>query len=230
MKTESSGDPLKVIHKFRIVKHGLDKDEVYDFIAKLIEKNAEYAEKLQHVDSLRRLAERTLIEANRMAEQMKAETVLKAGEDAATILVGAEERAKLEAQIILAKAEKDYKEKVKEAEELTKRTMEQATVDAEQIKVKAGDEANRIVAEASVKLEELEKTIRASAEIEARGVVAKALQDAEVTRKNAEDEALLIKRKAEDLLSGARHTISEMKKRFKEIIVLFGEGEESVDG
>ncbi len=55
----SKGDASELWRqKFKIVKHGLDQTQVFSFISDLIDQNQELANKLEHVDSLKKLAEK----------------------------------------------------------------------------------------------------------------------------------------------------------------------------
>jgi len=58
---------------FRVVKDGLDESDVFSFLGGLIEQNQEFATKLEHVSSLRRLAERAVVQASKEASRIKQE-------------------------------------------------------------------------------------------------------------------------------------------------------------
>jgi len=134
METKSDGEmPLALGQKFRIVKHGFDKNEVFAFIVSLIDQNNEYAKKLQHLDSLRKLAENTVIEANKMAESIKVEIVEKAREEATAIIREAEKKAREEVERIIADAEKSSQETISAAEQRASDILKSAEGEAEQI-------------------------------------------------------------------------------------------------
>ena len=91
--------------KFKIVKDGLDQDEVFSFISNLMDQNNELAAKLEHIDSLKKLAEKTVIEADKQAENIKLEIQEQAKAEAASTIAEAEERAKAEAEKIIVDAQ-----------------------------------------------------------------------------------------------------------------------------
>ena len=225
MNTESHDDPQRIVQQFKWVKRGLDPDQVFDFIARLIQKNAEYAEKLEIVDSLKRLADITLIEAHKMAEQIKAEAALEAAQNAMVIAAELETEAKLQPQQIVAEAEKLGQAKIAAAEDLAKRIMDQAAADAERIRAEAGDEANKIVTNAYSEAEQLLNIMRALAEAEAGSIMIKAREDAEGTKGNAEKEALIMTQKARDILSRAMFTISQIENGLEDSFAPWGTGE-----
>jgi cell division initiation protein len=134
---------------FKIVKNGLDEDEIVSFLGGLIEQNTDLVAKLENLDSLNKLAENKVIEAQNEAERIRLET---------------EENAKAMASGIIAEAkeaaEKNARERIEDAER-----------SAEAIRATAEEEANRIKAEASQKAEELAIGIRATAQKEAQNAL-----------------------------------------------------------
>jgi cell division septum initiation protein DivIVA len=86
--------------QFQVVKMGLDADQVSDFIRVLLDRNSDLQSKLEHLHSLRRLAEKVVIRAEDQAEKMKQEAeeraqekLLLAEQRACEILRAAEEEA-----------------------------------------------------------------------------------------------------------------------------------------
>lgn len=79
--------------KFKIVKNGLDEAEVLSFVGGLMDEKNALASKLEHLHSLTKLAERTVIESNRQAQNMIREAEEKANAKAASIIAEAEEKA-----------------------------------------------------------------------------------------------------------------------------------------
>ena len=55
---------------FKLVRNGLDEDEIRSFVDSLIEQNASLLAKLEHLDSLKKLAEMTVIEAQKEADRV----------------------------------------------------------------------------------------------------------------------------------------------------------------
>jgi cell division septum initiation protein DivIVA len=86
-----TGDHVTEIcgQQFRVVKRGLDESEVADFISSLLEQNTDLQGRLQHLNSLRRLAEKVVIRAEDQAEKMRREAEERAQEK----LLLAEQRA-----------------------------------------------------------------------------------------------------------------------------------------
>ena len=134
---------------FKIVKNGLDEDEIVSFLSGLIEQNTDLVAKLEHMDSLNKLAENKVIEAQNEAERIKLEVEQNAKDTASAIIAEAREAA-----------EKNAQDKIEETERI-----------AETIKASAEGEANRIKAEASQKAEELAIEIRATAEKETQNAL-----------------------------------------------------------
>ncbi len=133
--------------EFTLVRHGLDEQEVFSFVRGLIDRNNEYAEKLDHLDSLVKLGENTIIEADEEAERIRAHaqgiaeeearaTVLRAEEDARAraerILADAEEEAALKADRIIAEADETAREKLAAAQELAQNIVKSAEDEARQ--------------------------------------------------------------------------------------------------
>ena len=127
--------------KFRIIKNGLDEREVFSFISSLIDQNNEYARKQEHLDSLIRLAENTVIEADKQAESIKIEAEEEASEKAKEIINQAEEQAKAEAEGIIAEAEKSSLDRIAASEHLAQDMIKAA-------EEKARAQAEKIVADA----------------------------------------------------------------------------------
>jgi vacuolar-type H+-ATPase subunit H len=136
---------------FKLVRNGLDEDEIRSFVDSLIEQNASLLAKLEHLDSLKKLAEMTVIEAQKEAESLRVEIEGNANTKAAAILAEATEAA-----------EKQVKERIKEA----KRYAEVINTGAEVIRAAAVEEANRLKAEAAQNAEELLREIRSSSKKE----------------------------------------------------------------
>ncbi len=88
-------------HKPGPVIDGLD-DNISSFINSLIDQNSELANKLEHIDSLKELADRTVLEARKEAESIKAE----AEQRAAEIIADAEKKAKVAARKVVNRAKK----------------------------------------------------------------------------------------------------------------------------
>jgi vacuolar-type H+-ATPase subunit H len=134
---------------FKIVRNGLDENEVVSFLGGLIQENADLVTKLENLDSLKKLAENAVIEAQNEAEGIKSKIEQNAKETASAIIAEAKEAA-----------EKNARERMEETER-----------SAETIKASAEEEANRIKVEARQKVEELALEIRATVQKEMQNVL-----------------------------------------------------------
>ena len=131
--------------QFSIVKNGLHEAEVSAFIGSLIDQNNDLANKLGHLHSLTRLAEKTVVEAEEQAKRINIETKRKAEARAITIITRAEEKAKAEAERIITeaqqRAEVSAQEKVALAEQqaqgIIRAAEEKAEAEAQRIRQEA---------------------------------------------------------------------------------------------
>jgi F0F1-type ATP synthase membrane subunit b/b' len=113
--------------EFRRVKHGLDEAQVTSFINEIIGQRDVLMQREEHLSSLSKLAEKTVAEADKLAEEIKAEAI---------------EQGKAEANAIIAKAEDEVQRMIEEkhAEILNVANEEAATIKAE-----AGREAQLLL-------------------------------------------------------------------------------------
>jgi vacuolar-type H+-ATPase subunit H len=152
---QTTSDKLKEIwgQKFRLVKNGLDEAEVTSFISTLTRQKNELADRLEHLSALTKLAESTVVEAEKQAESIKIQTKEEAKAQAASIIATAEEQAKSEGDKIIAeskqRAEEVAQTRVALAERQAEETIKNAEAKAEEAKRVAEEEASRIVAEAT---------------------------------------------------------------------------------
>ena len=153
--------------------------ELTAFVNSLIEQNAELAGKLESIDSLMELAEKTVIEAGREAEGIRAEAETEANARAAAIVARAVEKAKAAAQKVVARAK------------------EKAEAEARRIIAEAGQKAEQSLQERLSLAEQQAQEITKAAEEEGSRIIAEA-------REKAEEEALLIKKEAEQLLASSK--------------------------
>ena len=112
-------------HEFKKAAEGLDKAEVASFIAELMKKNEALLKRAEHLESLTKLAEKTIIEADDVAKQVQEE---------------AEEQAKAESKKILAEAEEQAQKVI---EEKKAEALARANREAEDIKNKAQQQAEK---------------------------------------------------------------------------------------
>ena len=109
--------------EFRRVENGLDEAQVASFINGLIKERDKLAQSQDHIASLNKLAEMTVVEADRLATQVKAE---------------AAEQAKAESTDIIDKAKEQAQQM---AEKKVAEAVEIANEKADAIKAKAKEEA-----------------------------------------------------------------------------------------
>ena len=178
MSTTNGRAKKSKVEEFVPAGDGLE-GELAAFVNSLIEQNAELAGKLESIDSLMELAEKTVIEAGREAEGIRAEAETEANARAAAIVARAVEKARAAAQKVIAKA-----------------------------KEKAEAETRRIIAEANQKAEQSLQERLSLAEQQAQEMLKAAEEQgsriiAEAQEK-AEEEALLIKKEAEQLPASSK--------------------------
>jgi len=97
-------------HEFKRVKNGLDEAQVIPFIKELINERDKLAQSQDHVASLSRLAERAIVEADKLATQIKTEAAEEAKAESAAIIDKAKEQARQMAEKKVAEAAKLAKE------------------------------------------------------------------------------------------------------------------------
>jgi len=91
-------------HEFKRVKNGLDEAQVTTFIDELIKERDELAQSQNHTVSLNRLAEMTVVEADKLATQIKAEATEQAKAESAAIIDKAKEQARQMSEKKIAEA------------------------------------------------------------------------------------------------------------------------------
>lgn len=116
-------------HEFSLAKNGLDETQIVSFVNELISERDLLLQRAEHLSTLTRLAEKTIVEADRLAEDIKKETI---------------DEAKTGAEAILAKAEEQSQQMIEE-----KRTeiITIATGEAEALKANAEREAELLIAQ-----------------------------------------------------------------------------------
>jgi len=79
--------------EFNRVKNGLDEAQIGSFIDELVKERDELAQSQHHTASLKKLAETTIVEADRLAKQIKAEASEQAKAESAAVIDKAGEQA-----------------------------------------------------------------------------------------------------------------------------------------
>jgi vacuolar-type H+-ATPase subunit H len=226
--------------KFKVVKNGLDEAEVFSFIGGLIDENNALATKLEHLDSLAKLAEKTVIEASKQAQSIKKEAEEKAKASAASIIAEAEEKARKDIERITSEGERkaiqSAQETIAAAEQQTQSMLTAAEEKAESIKTNANDEANKIVAEAKQSAvateqqaqkvlkaaEEKAESISTNANDETNRIIAEAQQNAMATEQQAQKMLKAAEEKAESTKANAEKKankiIAEAKEKAEDLV------------
>jgi vacuolar-type H+-ATPase subunit H len=230
--------------KFKTVKNGLDEAEVFSYINELVEQNKNLSNKLEHIDSLIRLAERTVIEADNESERIKKEIEENANAKAANIIAEAEKKAKTEANSVIVEAQRRAEQRTQEliaaAEQQAQSILKDTAGRAEKIESDANEEANNEIAEAEQKASSIEQqaqdtlksaqekavAIKSDADERAAGILSEAKEKADELLKlgtsNAEKEAQIIlkeaKEKAEQMLRKSKKVAeTEIKEKLKKV-------------
>lgn len=187
-------------HVFHKVQMGLNEEEVRSYIEELLTERDSLLQRQEHLSALSALAEKTIIEANSLSQQMKTKAVdqakieadkikVKAGQDAEQIF----NQKKVEADSLITEAEQEaeqiFKQKKAEADSLIKK----AEQDVEQISKQKKAEADNIIKKAEQDAEQIFKQKKA----EADSVTTKAKQEVEQILTQKRDEADKIIKKAE---------------------------------
>ena len=165
--------------EFNVVKNGLSEAQVVSFVNDLAKQHDVLIQRQEHLVALTTLAERTVSEADKLADEMKAEARKQAQEQVAKLLAEAESSAKSEASRLLSEAQLSAEKKAKEAEA---RALESADKLTGELKRAAESEAKRVIAEAEAKgrhiieIKEVEASAAASAQAEA--ILSRARQEA----------------------------------------------------
>ena len=204
--------------KFKIVKNGLDEAEVFSFIGGLIDQNNALASKLEHLDSLTKLAERTVIEASKQAQGTKKEAEEKANASAASIVAEAKDKARKEIDRIISEGEQKAKQsaekKITAAEQQAQSMLTAAAEKAKSIKTNADDGANRTIAEAkqnAIATEQQAQEILKAAEDKAESIKTDADNEANRIITEAKQNALAVEQQAQSMLAAAVEKAESIK-------------------
>ena len=215
--------------QFNIVKNGLDEAEVFSFISRLIEQNADLSRKLEHIDSLKKLAEKAVIQAAKQAQRIKSEAQEQASEEVETVVSQAREASQLESERIIAETESSAQAKLEESEQLAQQMLadaeEQAAEKAQMIisetEEKTRAESERIIAETMQMAESTAQERIASAEERASRIIKEAEEKADsVTSPAAEEANALLdeaKRKSESAEQLAQQIMAEAQEKAEAI-------------
>jgi len=142
-------------HEFKRVKNGLDEAQVASLINELIKERDKLAQSQDHVASLNRLAERGIVEADKLATQIKTEAAEQAKAESAAIVDKAKEQARQIAERKMAEAVELASEK---ANAIKSKAEEEAAILLENEKNRIrSDMRNLVNQQCGYLLEELER-------------------------------------------------------------------------
>jgi cell division septum initiation protein DivIVA len=151
--------------EFKRVKNGLDEAQVASFIDELIKERDKLAQSQNHIASLNRLAEMTIVEADKLATRIKTETTEQAKAESAAIVDKAKEQARQMAEKSIAEAVGLANEK---ANTIRAKAKEEATLLLENEKSKIRNELRSLVnQQCGYLLEELERLKQQAVAIQA---------------------------------------------------------------
>jgi cell division septum initiation protein DivIVA len=150
---------------FNRVKNGLDEAQVTSFIDELIKERDKLAQSQNHIASLNRLAEMAVVEADKLATQIKTEAAEQAKAESAAIIDKAKEQARQMTEKKLADAVELANEK---ANAIKAKAEEEATLLLENEKNKIRNELHNLVNQQfGYMLEELEHLKQQTAAVQA---------------------------------------------------------------
>jgi len=143
--------------EFHIVPHGLDEEEVASFVDRLLAEARKNKEEQDRQASLIRLAEQTVVEADKLAESIKKQASQEAQEETAKIISASEQRAREQAERLIKRTEREVSAKSSEALTIAKKEAEEivaaARREAEDALKAARDKVPGIESEAKLEAE-----------------------------------------------------------------------------
>jgi vacuolar-type H+-ATPase subunit E/Vma4 len=161
--------------EFNLVKLGLSEPQVVSFVDDLTRQHDALARRHDHLAALTTLAERTVIEAEKLAGEIREDARKLAGNEASKIVAQAQASAESQKETILAEAKT-------RAEKLAREKEDQALASADKIvnelKRSAEAEAKRIVSGAESKGRHIMEQKEAEASQQAAAVLLRAQQEA----------------------------------------------------
>jgi hypothetical protein len=162
---KKDGDVVLGGREFKRVKNGLDEAQVASFIDELTKERDKLAQSQDHITSLNRLAEMRVVEADKLAAQIKTEAAEQAKADSAAIIDKAKEQARQLAEQKIAEAVEIANEK---ANAIKAKAEEDAALLLENQKSKIRSELHNLVNQQfGYMLEELEGLKRQAAAVQA---------------------------------------------------------------
>jgi hypothetical protein len=151
--------------EFKRVKNGLDEAQVASFIDELIKERDKLAQSQEHIASLNRLAEMSVVEADKLAAQIKTEAAEQAKAESAAIIDKAKEQARQMSERKIAEAVQTANE---QADAIKAKAEEEAVLLLENQKNKIrGELRNLVNQQFGYMLEEMESLKRQAAAVQA---------------------------------------------------------------
>jgi len=167
MSNNAKKDDVVVLggREFNRVKNGLDEAPVASFIDELTKERDKLAQSQDHIASLNRLAEMTVVEADKMATQVKAEAAEQAKAESTAIIDKAKEQARQMAEQKIAEAVEIANEK---ANAINAKAEEEAALLLENERTKIRGELHNLVNQQfGYMLEEMENLKKQAAAVQA---------------------------------------------------------------
>jgi vacuolar-type H+-ATPase subunit H len=161
--------------EFNLVKNGLSEAQVVSFVNDLTKQHDTLLQRQDHLTALNTLAERTVIEAEKLAAEIREDARRLAAGDAAKIIAQAEASAESQTNAVMAEA-------MARAEKLAREKEDQALASADKIvnelKKSAEAEAKRIIGGAESRGRHLIEQNEAEASKQAAAILVRAQQEA----------------------------------------------------
>jgi cell division septum initiation protein DivIVA len=161
--------------KFTVASEGLAEEEVVAFVNGLMEKMEESAKAQEQQSSLLKLAEQTVIEADRLAERIKEDARKSASTEAEKVLAAAEEKAQEQVKKLLQKAEREAAERssaaIAEAQREAQELLRKAQKEAQEVLQSARDQAAAIHSDARLEAEFIVRRVSAQVAEEIRSAM-----------------------------------------------------------
>lgn len=143
--------------EFHVVADGLSEEEVVSYVEKLKDEARKANEEHVRQSSLLKLAEQTVVEADKLAESIKIEARQEAEAETAKMVAGAEGQAQEQVQRLIRKAERDAAaqtaELIAKAEQESQDAIERARKEGQEIIAEARDRVTSIESEAKLEAE-----------------------------------------------------------------------------
>ncbi len=172
--------------EFNIVKNGLSEAQVISFVNDLAKQHDILLQRQEHLAALTKLAERTVSEADKLADDFKQDAKKQAKNEASKLIAEAETSAKNQSERIINEAEAKAEQLIKEKEahamtaaaEQAEAIKSTAEMLATETKRDAEAEAKRIINEAEIRGRKLVQQKEAEAISNATEKARKILEDA----------------------------------------------------